>query len=168
MQLGLTILIDSDFSSSLLGDLTSHLMDIFPLNQVDKHKLALLPHSCWDVSRQQYNANCLLGSVVSPNHNKIVLLIVTKDTYVEKLNFVFGVASTGIGAVVSVFRLEKDPEFIQKEITHELGHVFGLKHCSLPCVMTFSNSVWEAKQKSSNFCEKCITKINQFMNKKLT
>ncbi len=166
MQLSLTILLDPNLAPSLLGDLSSHLIDIFPFSQIDVHKLAKLSHSCWKPARQQYDANCLLASVMSLNRNKMVLLIVNKDAYVEKLNFVFGVASTGIGAVVSVFRLERDLEFIQKEITHELGHVFGLKHCYLPCVMTFSNSVWEAKQKNSDFCEKCTTQINKSLNKK--
>jgi archaemetzincin len=94
-----------------------------------------------------------------------VVLIISKDVYVQGLNFVFGIASKGLGAIVSVYRLENDPEFVEKEITHELGHVFGLRHCFLPCVMTFSNSVWEARLKSGTFCEKCRKEIKAYNEK---
>ncbi|MHA2244357.1 MAG: hypothetical protein ACXADY_05270 [Candidatus Hodarchaeales archaeon] len=67
-----------------------------------------------------------------------------------------------IKTVVSIYRLKNDPDFLKKEITHELGHVFGLEHCTLPCVMTFSNSVWEARLKSSTFCEKCLKQLERY------
>ena len=159
MQLNLTILIDPDIPPSLFIDLDSQLKEIFHFNLVKIHELVQLPHSCWKASRQQYDANCLLVSLMSQKRNNIVLLLIAKDAFVQNLNFVFGVASQGIGAVVSVFRLENDPEFVQKEINHELGHVFGLNHCSLPCVMTFSNSVWEARHKTKEFCKKCAAKL---------
>ncbi|MFX0124834.1 MAG: hypothetical protein ACFFAE_14480 [Candidatus Hodarchaeota archaeon] len=161
MPFGLSILVDPDVSQSLIIGLESHLMDLFPFNKVNVRKLVQLPSSCWNASRRQYEANCLLAFASSRTHTGIVVLIVFKDAYVPGLNFVFGIASKGIGAVVSVYRLENDPEFLHKEITHELGHVFGLNHCSLPCVMTFSNSVWEARLKTSIFCERCRRKLKK-------
>ena len=64
-----------------------------------------------------------------------------------------------MGCVVSTNRLKQSVDFVRKECTHELGHVFGLSHCKLPCVMTFSNSVHEANQKQSTLCESCRNKV---------
>lgn len=85
------------------------------------------------------------------NHNPIPeqysLLLTAQDCFSGNLNFVFGVARRGVGAIVSMYRLGGSSDFANKECIHELGHVFGLGHCQLPCVMTFSNSVMEAQQK---------------------
>ncbi|MFX1505054.1 MAG: peptidase [Promethearchaeota archaeon] len=151
----LRILVDPIISPSIIIGLENHLIDVFSFDSIEISKLVQIPSSCWNTVRQQFEANCLLAYISSQIPAGIVLLIISKDTYIQGLNFVFGVASKGIGAVVSIYRLENDPEFIQKEITHELGHVFGLKHCFLPCVMTFSNSVREARLKNTSFCEKC-------------
>lgn len=161
MPLDLWILVDPDVSQSVIIELDQHLIDVFPFTKVDVIESVELPRSCWNKSRRQFDANCLLSFAVSYKSTGIVVLLIFKDAYVSGLNFVFGVASTGIGAVVSVYRLENDPEFVQKEITHELGHVFGLSHCLLPCIMTFSNSLWEARMKSSTFCEKCCAHLIQ-------
>lgn len=155
MLLDLSILVDPEVSQSLIIELDHHLIDMFPFSNVQVIESIKLPNSCWNKSRRQFNANCLLAFASSYKNTGIVALIISKDAYVPGLNFVFGVASRELGAVVSIYRLENDPDFLKKEITHELGHVFGLKHCSLPCVMTFSNSVWEARMKSSAFCEQC-------------
>jgi archaemetzincin len=164
MSYDLRILVDPVVSSSMITGLDNHLIDIFSFNSVEISKLVQFPRPCWNTFRHQYDAKCLLA-YVSSHFPRIVLLIISKDAYVQELNFVFGVASIGVGAVVSIYRLENDPEFVQKEITHELGHVFGLRHCSLPCIMTFSNSVWEARLKSATFCEKCRKEINSYLAK---
>ncbi|UCE13528.1 MAG: archemetzincin [Candidatus Heimdallarchaeota archaeon] len=161
MSPDLTILVDSKVSPSLIKNIDQLLLEVFSFNNIVLVESILLPHSCWDKSRHQYNASCLLSFAKSKASNEIAALIIATDAYVPGLNFVFGVAARDQGIVVSTFRLENDPEFLLKEITHELGHIFGLTHCSLPCVMTFSNSVWEARMKSNIFCEKCWDKISQ-------
>lgn len=161
MPLNLSILVDPDVSQSLIMELDYHLIDVFPVDNIDLFKSVELPSSCWNKSRHQFNANCLLAFATSYKNRGIVALIISKDAFVSGLNFVFGVASRGVGAVVSIYRLENDPDFLKKEITHELGHVFGLEHCTLPCVMTFSNSYWEARLKSSAFCEKCWEQLKR-------
>jgi archaemetzincin len=162
MLLSLHLLIDPNVSRPLILELDKYLMDVFPFDKVNTEISVEIPSSCWNTSRRQYDANCLLTYSSSYRRSGKVLLIISKDIYVPELNFVFGIASKGLGAVVSVYRLENDPEFVQKEITHELGHVFGLNHCTLPCVMTFSNSVWEARLKSGTFCKKCRKGIQRF------
>ncbi len=161
VPVNLNILVDPDVSHFLTMELDQHLMEVFPVTNIDVLESVKLPITCWNKSRRQYNAHCLLAFAASHNSSGIVMLIFSKDAFVSGLNFVFGVASRGVGAVVSIYRLENDPGFLKKEVTHELGHVFGLEHCTLPCVMTFSNSVWEARLKSSAFCEKCSRQLKQ-------
>ena len=161
MPLDLSILVDPEVSQSLIIGLNHHLTDVFPFNSIEIINSVVLPSSCWNKSRRQFDADCLLAFVNAFKSTGIAALIISKDAYVSGLNFVFGVASKGFGAVISAYRLENDTDFLNKEITHELGHVFGLKHCSLPCVMTFSNSVWEARLKSSAFCEKCWEQLKR-------
>jgi len=53
---------------------------------------------------------------------------------------------------------------IEKEVIHELGHIFGLPHCKNKCVMQFSNSLAEAMEKPSHFCQECIKKLKDKIN----
>jgi archaemetzincin len=151
----LNVLTDTGIPEPWLIGLDQNLVEIFSFSEIVVSKPIKLPNSCWIRSRHQFNASCLLSFARSLSQCKTVLLITSRDTYVPGLNFVFGVASRGQGAVVSIYRLGNDPSFLQKEIIHELGHVFGLDHCKIPCVMTFSNSVWETQQKNSEFCDQC-------------
>jgi len=116
--------------------------------------------NCYNTFRKQYNAECLLDKFLS-KYDPIVLLITNKDIYANNLNFVFGLAYPYRGCIVSFYRLKSEneeiyKERIEKEITHELGHVFGLKHCFYPCVMAFSNSIYEVDIKSKDFCDNCF------------
>ncbi|MHA2362850.1 MAG: archaemetzincin family Zn-dependent metalloprotease [Candidatus Hodarchaeales archaeon] len=153
----INILIDNTINSSLIQNLESKVLQIFPfIDNVTQSTISLLPQSCWIANRQQMNANCLLDYYLSQNQiSGVLLILIALDCYSPRLNFVFGIARKYCGAVVSIYRLENDPDFILKECIHELGHVFGLNHCQLPCVMTFSNSVLEARHKSVSFCDSC-------------
>jgi archaemetzincin len=49
-----------------------------------------------------------------------------------------------------------------KEAIHELGHSYGLAHCSRPkCVMFFSNSLQDTDRKRSAFCVDCRMKLDK-------
>ena len=118
----------------------------------------------YDRNRMQYNASILLNSITTTWRAKATtktktassfyLWIVSEDIFVRGMNFVFGVAKPGKGAVLSTCRLDS-LDLIKKEAIHEMGHVFGLQHCSNKCVMQFSNSVYEAKKKPAELCDKC-------------
>ncbi|RLF43658.1 MAG: peptidase [Thermoplasmata archaeon] len=108
----------------------------------------------YDRIRKQYDA-VLLASHLPPYS----LWIVDKDIYVDKMNFVFGLAFQN-RAIISTYRLPSD-EMIVKEVVHELGHVFGLPHCKNKCVMQFSNSLAEAMKKPSKLCNECKKKIKR-------
>lgn len=135
------------------------------------------PSSCLNRSRRQYSSTLILqflhGSVRKGNNERI-LAIESVDLYAGNLNFVFGEADPSIGiAVVSTYRLR--PEFygevpnpalffsrLVKESVHELGHTFGLEHCSdNACVMHFSNSLLDTDLKGPDFCQRCTFKLKE-------
>ncbi|XP_011817950.1 PREDICTED: archaemetzincin-2 isoform X3 [Colobus angolensis palliatus] len=47
-----------------------------------------------------------------------------------------------------------------KTLTHEIGHIFGLRHCQwLACLMQGSNHLEEADQRPLNLCPICLRKL---------
>jgi archaemetzincin len=135
-----------------------------------------VPEEAFDRRRKQYRSEIIL-SKIEENAEKErtlqrILGIIDVDIFAPSLNFVFGEAKCpGKAALISLHRLR--PEFhgrkpdvelfmerIEKEAVHELGHTFGLGHCTNPfCVMHFSNSIFDTDRKQSLLCNKCQTKI---------
>ena len=124
------------------------------------HMDAAAVKGAYNAKRMQYNASMLLNHLTRgasksrSNECSVSLWLISDDLYVLGMNFVFGVAYYGKAAVLSTHRLES-LDLINKEAIHELGHVFGLQHCTNECVMQFSNSLDEAKKKPAKLCERC-------------
>lgn len=134
-----------------------------------------IPQEAYDSERNQYQAEPLLEYIQSgtlSQEKRKILGITDKDLYSSGLNFIFGQADCpGSFALISLHRL--DPEFygqtadddlflerVVKEAVHELGHTFGLGHCTNSrCVMSFSNSILDVDQKDSSFCEDCQERL---------
>jgi archaemetzincin len=139
-----------------------------------------VPKEAYNAARNQYDSTRILYEIL--NHAESteapsdridrVLGVVSIDLYVPGLNFVFGEAQCpGKAAVISLCRLR--PEFYGapkderlfleravKEAVHELGHTFGLRHCTDPlCVMHFSLHIGMTDVKRAEFCETCFRKI---------
>lgn len=129
------------------------LKDIYGLKTFGNKSLELI-RKAYNPRRDQYDATSLLDYLIRTKEEKIALWIVDKDIYCEDMNFVFGYAAFHHGAVLSIFCLDS-LRLIQKEAIHEVGHVLGLGHCDNECVMQFSNSLQEAKEKPMKLCEKC-------------
>lgn len=114
----------------------------------------------YNTRRMQYNASKLLDYLIrstaqaAPDEDSVSLWVISDDLYVQGMNFVFGVAHYGKAAVLSTCRLDS-LDLIIKEAIHEMGHVLGLHHCTNYCVMQFSNSLDEAKEKPAALCERC-------------
>ena len=126
----------------------------------------------YDVERKQYYSSKLLASLGKAEREERIVGVADVDLYVPRLNFVFGEADVHSGtAVVSLCRLTQEyyglaPDealFLEratKEIVHELGHTFGLGHCSNSrCVMHFSNGLADTDLKQALFCSVCRPKI---------
>ena len=127
-----------------------------------------VPENAYTPGRGQYHSTPILDKVRgfsgAGDFDK-ALGIIDVDLYVPGLNFVFGEASPAEGvAIISLVRLRqeyyglpKDEELflerVVKEAVHELGHLYGLRHCRNPkCVMYFSNSLVDTDRKGSTFC----------------
>jgi len=128
----------------------------------------------YDPQRKQYLSSKLIASLngLKKEKDERVVGIVDVDLYAPVLNFVFGEADIISGiAVISLCRLRQEyyglpPDenlFLEratKEIVHELGHTFGLAHCSnARCVMHFSNSLADTDWKELNFCSRCCPQM---------
>ena len=137
----------------------------------------------YDSFKRQYDALKVKKRLIK--YNKIddynhVLGVLDADIFSKFLNFVFGVAdlpknkSFGSG-LISVTRLRE--EFyrrtenvalfelrILKEAIHELGHTFGLEHCTNFCIMKSSNDLEDTDEKPPKFCEECANRIDIFID----
>jgi archaemetzincin len=132
-----------------------------------------VPASAYEPSRKQYLATALVGwlqhHTEDLDHERM-LGVIDQDLYVPELNFVFGVARDRV-AVMSLTRLRQEfyglPAdrllFQQRAVTealHELGHTYGLPHCTNPrCVMRFSNTLEDTDKKGTVFCATCRRKL---------
>jgi archaemetzincin len=129
-----------------------------------------VPADAYNQRRGQYVGDKILATLARlafPDAER-VLGIIDADCYAPGLNFIFGQASLdGRDAFIALPRLrpsfyglpEADALFRQrvlKEAVHELGHTYGLGHCSNPrCVMHFSNSLHDTDVKGAGFCPRC-------------
>ena len=130
----------------------------------------------YNPGRRQYDANNLLSAITqrAPTDAVKVIGMVRVDLYIPILTYIFGQAKlNGYTGVASLYRLrnehyglESDYELLierfSKVIIHELGHSFGLIHCSNPvCVMRSSTYVEDLDQKNKQFCHRCRAELNR-------
>jgi archaemetzincin len=131
-----------------------------------------LPHSAFEKRRGQYLGDMLLKTLRQhAREDRIdgyLLGLIDRDCYSKGLNYLFGQASLGgYEGLVALPRLRETfysrqdnvplfQERVLKEAMHELGHTWGLAHCTdQACVMYFSNSLHDTDVKQTVFCENC-------------
>lgn len=107
-----------------------------------------------------------------PAPGERILGIANVDLFIPVLTFVYGEAQLdNRAAVASAYRLDNrlyglpaDPhllfERLVKEAVHELGHTYGLLHCTdSRCVMASSTYVEEIDLRGERFCDRCLSDL---------
>ncbi len=139
-----------------------------------------MPLDAFDPRRGQHSSTRILRWILTdlPQDTEKIVAVTDCDLFIPVLTFVFGEAQLGgKGAVVSTARLRFDfnglpssPELFQerllKECVHELGHTFGLRHCSSSrCVMSRSNTILDVDSKSGDLCRDCRSLLKELQKK---
>jgi archaemetzincin len=160
---------------------------------LDRLRPEELPPVAYNAMRGQYNSAAVLDYLVAEFSPKPpaatsfrpgrLLAVTESDLYADSMSYVFGEADPANRVcIVSLARLGevevkdkvKSPLDLNldlnllcvraiRESVHELGHTYGLAHCSDPtCVMHFSHSLEESDRRSCNFCPDCRRKLKEF------
>jgi archaemetzincin len=128
------------------------------------------PEKSYNPTRTQYHSTMILKEMLDeiPSDALKMIGIISTDLFIPILTFVFGEAQLdGKVGIVSSARLQQEfyglppnqtllKRRLIKEIKHELGHTFGIVHCSLrECVMSVANNIADVDSKGISFCEGC-------------
>jgi len=160
-----------EVNHELMQMIMRHVGEMFGCEVEREDRLSLPnPAYAYDEHKRQYSSTLILRNLIQlcdPGDTKL-LAITELDLFIPMLTFVYGQAQlSGRAAIVSLARLK--PEFyglppdkdltvrrIRKEISHELGHAFGLVHCAeKSCLMSLSTKITQVDLKSENFCRSC-------------
>ena len=129
-----------------------------------------LPDAAYDRKRGQYQSVEIMKMLAqnAPPDATRVLGVTDVDLSIPMLTFLFGQANLdGPIAVVSLCRLHQEfyglpenenllRERTVKEVLHELGHTFGLAHCSDPkCAMSLATHIELVDGKEEQYCVRC-------------
>lgn len=99
----------------------------------------------------------------------VSLPLVTRNPYLDFYEKFLGIQKqiSGLNIIVvsaSPFYHENKLIFSErlfKAILHELGHAFGLKHCSENCVMNSPSTIEEWDSRIPDFCPKCFLELKR-------
>jgi archaemetzincin len=134
------------------------------------------PTEAWDPVRGQYSSIAMmrLALAAAPPGALRLLLVTEVDLFVPVLSFVFGQAQIdGIVAVMATARLRQSfyglpgderLEVMRSRIEalHELGHTFGLTHCTeRACAMSLATTVQHVDLKTDGYCAGCDALVTE-------
>jgi archaemetzincin len=143
--------------------------DWFPLPTRRLPALSI-PDNAYDAKRGQYQSVEFMKMLAqnAPRDATRVLGVTSVDLAIPMLSFLFGQAQfDGPVAVISLCRLQQEfyglppqesllRERTVKEALHELGHTFGLVHCSdSSCAMSLATHIELVDAKAERFCQRC-------------
>lgn len=164
-----------DVPLEMLDKISSAVSDQMPL-QCRITEPEEIPDEAFNLKRNQFISDVILKHLrdkyAGPGCR--VLGVVEDDLYTANMNFIFGQADVvSAVALISLARLMPHIDSLKGaegivfrraliEAIHELGHTYGLKHCSNPeCVMFFSNSLRDTDMKTRKFCARCMHQIRE-------
>ena len=163
-------------NTSLLEKIRKELLKSF-YSKIDLLDLQIDITNAFYSERSQYFATQVIADAlkVTEDQSGKILILTEVDLFIPVLTFIFGEAQlNGKLSIVSVCRLHEefysgrtDDELLFdrtiKEILHELGHNFGLKHCeNWDCVMHSSSAIEEVDIKGNGYCKSCATVIEDY------
>ena len=172
--------------TKILNDISLIIPTLVPVFGFEKQTsimnrpISQIPIQLFDSERNQYQSHYLLSwllQTLAPSSSTKLLAICDFDAYFGNYNFCFGEAIIG-GRVAAVYlerllpyssksdnnRDSNDNKLqtlfrdrLVKEAIHELGHTFGLRHCSLgSCIMYKSKTILDTDNKKREFCKICV------------
>ncbi len=123
----------------------------------------------FDPGRDQYHSTAILEhlDLAAPADALKVVALTQVDLFIPILTHVYGEAQLGgLACIVSTYRLrdglarlDAENAFydrIAKEVLHELGHTFQLRHCKDPsCTMHYCRTEKDVDRKSDQLCRYC-------------
>jgi archaemetzincin len=160
-------------NSALLSSVKEGLFNFF--KDVDMININIDLEEAYSKEREQYFSTHIIADALKKTEGLYgkVLILTDVDLYIPVLTFIFGEAQlNGKHSIVSVCRLHEEfysertdekllSDRTMKEVLHELGHNFGLKHClNWDCVMHSSTSIEEVDIKGKEYCRECEKSIN--------
>jgi archaemetzincin len=163
----------------ILDDISFAITAVLPLFGFEEQKTRInqpvvqVPKYLFDSARHQYRSDRLLSwleQTLRPSNDIKLVALCNFDAYFGNYNFCFGHAVIG-GSIAAVYLQRLLPHSytdsddrlralfqnrLIKEVAHELGHTFGLRHCSSnSCVMYKSKSINDTDNKNEKFCKIC-------------
>ena len=128
---------------------------------------APVKRSWYQRDRDQYNADIIVRHLARkvPADSLGLFGLMGSDLYGLGLSFVFGEALLHDRAgIYSVRRYgRQNPMLLRRALklsAHEIGHMFGLKHCVFyECVMNGVNSLTEMDRSPLHLCPVCLAKL---------
>ena len=135
-----------------------------------------LPAFAYFKERNRYKADSIINYLETLNSGqyRFVAGLTSKDISTTNGHNpdwgIFGLGSlTGRGCITSTYRLKRNASLslltdrLQKVILHEIGHNYGLPHCTTPypCFMKAANGkISEVDSEPLDMCKVCRHRIN--------
>ncbi len=132
-----------------------------------------IPRLAYDINLGKYRVEgfFLKGFDIKTDIERIYKIVIDKVLILTDVDICDPPSTDGFGyadsntfmfAIVSLYRLQRGAnrdllrDRLVKEALHELGHTYGLEHCSRSnCPMSVSPSVLEVDAKTKTFCPRC-------------
>lgn len=165
----------TDMQPDIIDALTKALQTGFDRKIDVKFQLGSLRYA-YDPSRDQYISPKILARlnrIKKPPGDRIIA-VADVDMYSPGYDFIYGEADVNAGTATlatkrlqfesngSVSLAEVTRTRIVREALHEVGHLFGLIHCSRSdCVMRTCTCQEEVDAANGGFCPACLVKLHR-------